>query len=63
MIDRARGRSRGRAHRLGRLLSHLDVVHAENVAAVVHVLLQVLLQILEDERQRLVRVHDVVQRH
>ena len=41
----------------------LDVVHAQNVAAVVYVLPQILLQALEHQSQRLVRVHDVVQRH
>ena len=40
----------------------LDVVHGEDGAAVVHVLLQVPLQVLEHQRQALVRVHNVVQR-
>jgi len=37
------------------------VVRAEHVAALVHVLLQVAVQVLEHQRQRLFRVHDVVQ--
>ena len=38
------------------------VAHAHDVGAVVHVLLEVALEVLEDERERLVRVDDVVQR-
>ena len=37
-----------------------DIVHGEDGAAVVHVLLQVPFQVLEHQRQALVRVHDVV---
>jgi len=44
-------------------ITHFDIVHAEDAAAVVHVLLQILLQVLEYERQRLFRVYDIVQRH
>ena len=44
-------------------ITHFDIVHAEDAATVVHVLLQILLQVLEYERQRLFRVYDIVQRH
>ena len=37
-----------------------DIVHGEDGATVVHVLLQVSFQILKHQRQALVRVHDVV---
>ena len=37
-----------------------DIVHCKYGAAVVHVLLQVPFQVLEHQRQALVRVHDVV---
>ena len=47
----------------GLVRTHFDVVHAEDVAAIVHVLFQVLLQILEDQRQGFLRVDDIVQRH
>jgi len=39
----------------------LDVARAHYVAAVVHVLLEVALQVLEHERERLARVDDVVE--
>lgn len=41
--------------------THFDVVHAEDTAAIVHILLQVFFQIFEDERQRFLRVDNVVQ--
>ena len=40
-----------------------DIVHCKYGATVVHVLLQVSLQILEHQRQRLVRVNDVMECH
>ena len=49
-------------------VSHLvkekfDIVHCKDGAAVVHVLLEVPLQELEHQSERLVRVHDVVKGH
>ena len=38
----------------------LDIVDGKDCSAVVHVLLQVPFQVLEHQRQALVRVHDVV---
>ena len=38
----------------------LDIVHGQDGAAVVHVLLEVPLEVLEHEGEGLVRVHDVV---
>ncbi len=32
-------------------MTDFDVIHAENAAAIVHVLLQVLFQVFEDQRQ------------
>lgn len=43
--------------------THFDIIHAENTATIVHVLLQVLLQVLKDEREWLLRVDDIMQRH
>lgn len=42
--------------------SDLYVVHAQYTAAIVHVLLQVLLEVLEHERQGFLRVDYVVER-
>ena len=39
----------------------LDIVHGQDGAAVVHVLLEVPLEVLEHEGEGLVRVHDVVE--
>ena len=41
----------------------LDIVHGQDGAAVVHVLLEVPLEVLEHEGEGLVRVHDVVESH
>ena len=41
----------------------LDIVHGQDGAAVVHVLLEVPLEVLEHKREGLVRVHDVVESH
>ena len=41
----------------------LDIVHCQDGAAVVHVLLEVPLEVLEHQREGLVRVHDVVESH
>ena len=40
-----------------------DIVHGEDGATVVHVLLEVPLQVLEDEGEGLVGVDDVMQSH
>ena len=40
-----------------------DIVHGEDGATVVHVLLEVSLQVLEHEREGLVGVDDIVQGH
>ena len=58
-------------NRLGNIIcyvSHLvkekfDIVHCKDGTAVVHVLLEVPLQKLEHQGERLVRVHDVVKGH
>ena len=41
----------------------LDIVHCEDGATVVHVLLQISLQILEHQGEGLVGVDDVVESH
>lgn len=43
--------------------TYFDVVHAEDAATVVHVLLQILFKVLKDEREGLLRMHYIVQRH
>ena len=59
--DRTVGQSReSRESRRGR---YLNVEQMHQVAALVHVLLQVALHELEHERQRVGRVDDVMQRH
>ena len=41
----------------------LDIVYGKDGPAVIHVLLQVSLQVFKHKGQRLVRVHDVVEGH